>query len=322
MDGGNYRWTAPRVPVTLSIPHLHLLLNHVPTVGTVVALGLLLLAIIRRNDYVMHASLEVLFLVALVTLPVYLTGVAAEANIESLPGVSTRAIDTHHDAALLAFVCMQATGLMAWIGLWQFKRIARPSAATMGAVLLLCATTLVLMARAATLGGDIRHPEIGAGPTSRSMLAAASITAFVTEYPWVWPTAETLHFVGLCLVVGVVLAVNLRILGVAKAVPFAAFHRLLPWGLLGFGLNFVTGILFFIGSSDQYVQNVAFHWKVLFLGLAGAHFLYLTVFRRIWLLKAGEAARPIDKAAAASGLILWAGIIFWGRMLPFIGNAF
>ena len=60
----------------INIPHLHLLLNHVPTVGTVVGLGLLLLAMARRNDHLVHSSLEVLFAVALVTLPVYLTGVA------------------------------------------------------------------------------------------------------------------------------------------------------------------------------------------------------------------------------------------------------
>ena len=306
----------------MSFPHLHLLVNHAPAIGTVVALGLLLLAIIRRNDYVKHASLELLFLVALVTLPVYLTGVAAEAEIEGRPGVSTEALEMHQDAALLAFGCMQATGFMAWIGLWQFKRAARPSAATVGTVLLFCLATLVSMAWATALGGEIRHPEIGAGSGSRSMLAAASIAAFVTEHPWVWPTAETLHFVGLCLVAGVVLAVNLRILGAVKALPFAALHRLLPWGLLGFGLNLVTGMLFFIGAADQYIHNVAFHWKVLCLGVAGAHFLYLTVLRRTWMLKAGEEARPIDKAVAASALAVWAGVIFWGRMLPFLGNAF
>jgi len=206
-------------------PHLHLLLNHAPTVGTVAALCLLLLAFARRNDHLKHAALEVLFLVSLLTLPVYVTGVAAEAQIESLPGVSVRAAERHQDAALVAFVCMQVTGLLAWIGLWQFRRLAQPAAGVMGAVVLLGVMTVALMARAATPGGEIRHPEIRAveaesvaepAAETRAGFGSASVALFVTKYAWVWPAAETLHFLGLCLVFGVVLAVNLRILGAMK----------------------------------------------------------------------------------------------------------
>ena len=56
-----------------------------------------------------------------------------------------------------------------------------------------------------------------------------------------------MHFLGLSLSFGVLLAVNLRIFGVIKQVPFADVHRLLPWGMLGFGANLITGMLFFVG---------------------------------------------------------------------------
>lgn len=315
---------------SVNVPHLHLLLNHVPTVGSVAGLGLLLLALVRRNDHLMRASLEVLFIVAMLTLPVYLTGVAAESAIESMEGVAVEAMEIHESAALLAFVWMQVTGLVAWLALWQSRRLPRPPRAIVAAVLLLSVVTVVLMAGAATLGGEIRHPEILANPEAAAAAAAApagwltseAIAEFVTEFPWVWPAAETLHFLGLCLVFGVLLTVNLRILGAMKALPFAALHRLLPWGILGFGLNLITGMMFFIAAASQYTENVAFFWKVLFLGLAGAHFLYLTVFDKTWMLKAGEEAAPLDKLVAASGIGAWVGVIYWGRMLPFIGNAF
>ena len=58
---------------------------------------------------------------------------------------------------------------------------------------------------------------------------------------WAWPAAEAVHFLGLCLSFGVLLAVNLRILGVMRQIPFADVHRLLPWGMLGFGANLITG---------------------------------------------------------------------------------
>lgn len=313
---------------SLTIPHLHLLLNHVPTVGTVAGVGLLLLALVRRNDHLLRAGFEVLFVVALATLPVYLTGVAAEGAIEGLDGVSAEAIETHETAALLAFIWMQITGFAAWLALWQGRRLAQLPRASVGAVVLLSVITLALMGRAATIGGEIRHPEILVSPAAATVgaptgwLRSEVIADFVTEYPWVWPAAEALHFMGLSLVLGVLLTVNLRILGAMKGLSFAALHRLLPWGMLGFALNLVTGMLFFIAAATQYTENIAFLWKVIFLGLAGAHFLYLTVFSNTWTLNVGADAAPLDKLVAAGGIGAWVGVIYWGRMLPFIGNAF
>jgi hypothetical protein len=187
---------------------------------------------------------------------------------------------------------------------------------------------MAMMARAATIGGEIRHPEITANPEAVEVgaptgwLTSERIGTFVTDFPWVWPAAETLHFLGLCLVFGVLLAVNLRILGAMKGLSFAAMHRLLPWGILGLGMNLITGMLFFIAAANQYTQNIAFYWKVAFLLGAGAHFLYLTVFSKTWGLKIGEEAAALDKLVAMTGIGLWVGVIYWGRMLPFIGNAF
>jgi len=71
------------------------------------------------------------------------------------------------------------------------------------------------------------------------------------------------------LMFGVLLIVNLRLIGFLRGMSFAAVHRLLPFGLLGFGINFITGMFFFVAASEQYTQNVAFHYKVVLLILAG-----------------------------------------------------
>ena len=313
----------------LTIPHIHLLLNHVPTVGSVAGVGLLLLALVRRNDHLLRASLEVFFVVALATLPVYLTGVAAEGVIGELEGVSAPAIEAHETAALFAFVWMQITGFFAWLALWQSRRLERLPRAAVGTVLLLSVITLAVMGRAAAIGGEIRHPEILASPAAAAAVAAPTgwlrseaIADFVTQYPWVWPAAEALHFLGLCLILGVLLAVSLRVLGAMTALSFDALHRLLPWGILGFALNLVTGMLFFIAAASQYTGNIAFLWKVIFLAVTGAHFLYLTVFSNTWALKDGAEAASLDRFVAAGGIGAWVAVIYWGRMLPFIGNAF
>ena len=126
-------------------------------------------ALVRRNDHLMRASFEVLFAVALVTLPVYLTGVAAGNAIEGLDGVAVEAIRTHETAALLAFTWMMITGFFAWLALWQSRRLPRPTNASVGAVLLLAVLTTALMARAATIGGETRHPEILVNPEAASV---------------------------------------------------------------------------------------------------------------------------------------------------------
>lgn len=311
------------------LAHVHLLLNHFPTIGTILALGLLLLSFVRRNDHLKKVSLEVFFLIALATIPVYQSGVAAAAALKDQSGVSAAAIATHQDAALGAFILMAITGAVAWLGLWQFRRIGRLSGSMTSAVLLLGVITVAVMTRAANVGGDIRHPEIlggqyssGTAPAAAAWLASDSIKKFVLENPWVWPTSETLHFIGMSLMFGVLMIVNLRLLGWMKGMSFASVHRLLPFGILGFAINFVTGMLFFIAASEQYIENVSFHWKMILLMLAGANFLVLTVYDNAWALPASAEAPLPGKLLGASALILSVGVMYFGRMLPFIGNAF
>ena len=197
---------------------------------------------------------------------------------------------------------------------------------------MLLVVALGLMGRAANLGGDIRHPEIRAadaaapaeGDPQRFMASAIARVAVYST--WAWPAAETLHFLGLSLSFGVLLAVNLRILGVIRQIPFSEVHRLLPWGMLGFGVNLITGMFFFVGQSAQYTSSSLFYWKVIFLVIAGANFLYLTVFGKAWRRTEGGDSRfdasLADKAMAVLSLAAWLAVLYAGRMLPFLGKSF
>ena len=207
-------------------------------------------------------------------------------------------------------------------------------AGSVAASTLLLVVALALMGRAATLGGDIRHPEITAARVAGTAapagdperFVASQISHFMVDSLWGWPASETIHFLGLSLSFGVLLAVNLRILGVMKQVPFAEIHRLLPWGMLGFGANLITGMLFFVGQPKQYIGSTPFYWKIIFLMIAGANFLYLTVFRQAW--NAGDreqrtgtraaSTRPWRSCPCSRGSWSCTAI----SMLPFIGHAF
>jgi hypothetical protein len=386
--------------------HLHVLLNHVPTIGFGLGLALFVVALARKNDGLKRTSLALFFVVATVAIATYVTGNGAESVIKGRPDVSQAAIRAHEDAALLAFTFMEVTGFFAWLALWQWRRVTHLAGWNVPVVLLLAVVTFGLMAKAATLGGEIRHSEIlsaqvaideghkafdrdarqydldpktllegdklepilpqfkvltandlfeaiGYGKIStRQVLArlvpgqafrekvpdadapaatsadegaqgtARTIGLFVSGQTWVWPTCETLHFVGLCMLFTVVLIVDLRMLGMIRNVSFEAVYQLLPIGMLGFGINLVTGMLFFIGVPGQYVHNGTFFFKIVFVLLGGLNVLYFTVDDEPWAVKAGDDAPVTAKIAAASAIFVWVAVLFCGHMLPFIGNAF
>ena len=89
--------------------------------------------------------------------------------------------------------------------------------------------------------------------------------------------------------------------------------------MLGFGANLITGMLFFIGQPGQYIESAPFYWKVVFLMIAGANFLYLTVFKKAWAVD-GLDSSLADKAMAVSSIVAWLAVLYAGRMLPFIGR--
>ena len=307
----------------MDLAHLHLLLNHFPTIGTIMGGGLFVLSLITKSDDLKRASLVVLLGISLIAIPTYISGNGAQDAVKSLPGVSKTLIETHEGAALVALGFIEVTGAFAWLGLWQFRRLARVPNWNLAVILVLTAVSLGLMARASNLGGEIRHGEIRAeqGIVARDGLAR-TVGSFVTDTRWMWPTCETLHFIGLSLLMGVAFLVDLRVLGVVKGVSFASLHRLLPWAALGFGVNVITGMLFFVGIPGQYIHNTTFYWKMALVMLAGLNAVYFTLLEEPWRLGPKEDAPLTAKIAAASAMLLWVGVMYCGSMLPFLGNAF
>src|SRR5689334_14228815 len=113
----------------MNAPHLHLLLNHVPVLGTIFGLGLLAFAMVRRDPPLQRVACGVFVLAALLAVPAYLTGEPAEATVKGLPGVVDQLIERHENAAGVALGGVIALGLAALAGMLRFRgaRLPAPS---------------------------------------------------------------------------------------------------------------------------------------------------------------------------------------------------
>ena len=152
----------------MNYAHVHLLLNHVPVLGTGFAFLVLAWGIARKNQEVLRTALLLFVLVALVSIPTYLTGEPAGDMMEKL-GLSRAAIERHDGAAEIAITFMEILGGASLLGLIFFRR-REPPRWFLGATLLLCLITGVLMLRTASLGGQMRHPELGKTAPSPALM--------------------------------------------------------------------------------------------------------------------------------------------------------
>lgn len=317
----------------MNLVHVHLWFNHLPILGTLIALALFVLSLAVDHDEMKQASLALFTVIALFAIPAYMSGNGAQVVLKDNPNVPMDLIQAHQGSALMAFLFMELTGAVSLFGLWRFSRtqknpwMERPAKSTLFIVLLLAVITSGLMTVAGNTGGEIGHPEVASGPGPTSAIGtfgdglAVKVQHFVIDSSmWVWPILEDLHFIGLILIIGAFGALNIRVLGVMKQLPVAPLHRFIPWGIAGFFLNIVTGLLFFMGMPGFYTPNVVFQIKMFTIMLAGLNLLLFhctSAFRSIEKLGPGEDAPLYAKIVAASSLILWIAAIVLGRYIPY-----
>ncbi len=150
----------------MSAVHLHLLLTHVPVLGTVFGVLLLAYSLWRKQEAIQRVSFGVFVLSGLTAWVVYLTGEGAEEAVESLAGVSHAIVEAHEEAAFFAFVAALVLGGVSLGGLLlaRFsKNLARWTALV---VLVLGIVRRGLTGWTANLGGQINHPEIRGDATT------------------------------------------------------------------------------------------------------------------------------------------------------------
>lgn len=137
--------------------------------------------------------------------------------------------------------------------------------------------------------------------------------------PWGWPVAESIHFLGLCLLIGTVGVFDLRMLGLAKGLALGDLHKLVPLGVVGYLLNVITGTMFLTTAPDQYLYNPAVQSKFFFMLLAGINMLvfYSTTASEVKGTAAVGNAPLRAKLIGAISLICWCAIIISGRLITY-----
>ena len=136
---------------------------------------------------------------------------------------------------------------------------------------------------------------------------------------WAFPAAEILHFTGLCLLLGALIVIDLRLLGFARGLPARAIDDLLPLAWIGFSINLVTGFLFFVAAPFFYYPNGPLCIKLVLILLAGANALWFQRALRdeVDHLEAGAEASARVKVSAGASLALWTGVVLFGRLIMF-----
>jgi hypothetical protein len=153
-------------------------------------------------------------------------------------------------------------------------------------------------------------------------IEASAVNNWILSSQWLWPGLEILHFIGLSLLLGSMLVVDLRLAGLLRQIDVRIVHRLLPWATIGFLVNLVSGVLFFLGDPARYSVNIGFQVKMVLVLIAGLNALWF-----FWKLNpqipqwpAHADTPPAAKVVAVVSLGAWFAVLLLGRLIPYIGT--
>jgi uncharacterized membrane protein len=314
----------PEVSTPQVWSHVHMILNHAPTVGFVFAIAFFIIGVMTKNDPMTRGSLILFVICGILGVPTYVAGTATMWALTQppIPEISKAVINAHRDMALWSLFGLGFTGAAAWLELWRYRYFGRFSKFSLTLVIVFAVVTLGIMTETGHLGGQINHPEIRLAtevmPTDPDAGISMAIEPLMGKLVWFVPW-QVVHFFGYCLIFGTAFAIALRVLGFWKSLSFAAVHRLLLLGFVGVLMNVFSGMLMMLADSYRYVvNNYTFGPKMALIAIGAIAVLYFSVSDRIWNVKAGEGAPATAKWVAVVVLLAWAGVIVCGRMLNYL----
>lgn len=159
------------------------------------------------------------------------------------------------------------------------------------------------------------------GPAWLVWLESTAFAAAMRQWLWLYPIVEIIHITGIALLVGSVAMLDLRVLGLSRALPVRRLARhLLPWSLVGFATVACSGSMMFTAHATEFWANPAFMVKLTLIVLAGLNALWFHFgpYADADRWDTAAAATAPARAAAALSLALWVGVISCGRLLAYL----
>jgi hypothetical protein len=305
----------------MNLAHVHIVLNHVPSLGSIAGLLLLAVGIYRKDEAIKQFAYGVLVLITMAVLPTYISGAEAQRMVEKNPSFAAGVFQMHQNAAMITLLTMTAAGMFAWFGLWEYRRHSRSGSLTTMATLITTMAAVASVLVTALIGGKISHVEIrdaGDAAITEEVGWRPVVEKFINDHAWTWPTLEMIHYVGMALLFGASTVLLFRMLGIMKGISFRALHRLLPMAIIGFVINVITGMIFFAASPQLYLGKQGFHIKILGILLATIPILYFTMFDEPWKVRADDDVPATAKIAAVATFVLVVAVMIYGRFLPWV----
>jgi hypothetical protein len=137
--------------------------------------------------------------------------------------------------------------------------------------------------------------------------------------PALYPAVEILHIIGFVVLVGSIVALDLRVLGLGRAIAIQPMAQLLlPLSRAGFLLAISMGFLLFSADASHVVRNPAFQAKALLItaALITIMIAHAGPWRRVALW--GTEVPGSAKIAALASLVLWLGVVCAGRLIAYL----
>ena len=135
---------------------------------------------------------------------------------------------------------------------------------------------------------------------------------------WLYTAGLIVHFIGLCILIGAMLLVDLRLLGLVRQIKLSSALAFLPWAIFGFALNLSTGLMFFAFDPFVLWVNPAFKVKMALVLLAGCNVAWFTLVEQPKLVRSIQSGGEVDlpiRISAGLSLGLWLAVIVAGRMI-------
>ena len=137
-----------------------------------------------------------------------------------------------------------------------------------------------------------------------------------------WPLMLSMHAVGLAIVVGILFALNMRMLGYFKPIPYVALSELMTYSWIGIALNVFSGFSLFMAQATFYITNFPFLAKITFivLGIVNVHYTQRVLKREAaeWDAADNDTVPQMSLLLAGSSLAFWILAVVGGRLIAYL----